>query len=271
MKLAVLGPKGTYSDIAANEYNPNIEKEYFRSISEVIKSINDSRYAIIPYENSLDGFVSNSMDLLISEGCQIIDELYLPISFSVVGNVSREEDIKKIYVQFKAKGQCLNFINQHSDACIVITESNMISLESLKDNNYGEVAIIPSHSFSNDYPFGIYDVTDSTNNQTRFLVIKPQGELIINKFHNVKATIVVTSINDRPGQLYDILGAFYKNNINLVSIVSRPTKNEIGKYHFFIELEGLDNTEQIFSTIEFIRRDKDVFVELLGVYENRKI
>ena len=98
MKLATLGPIGTYASIAADIYDKNIEKLYFRSINEVFKAIDKDVYAIIPYENSLDGFVQQSMDLLISEKCQIIDELYLPVTFSVVGNVNRMEEIKRIFV-----------------------------------------------------------------------------------------------------------------------------------------------------------------------------
>ena len=93
MKLATLGPIGTYASIAADIYDKNIEKLYFRSINEVFKAIDKDVYAIIPYENSLDGFVQQSMDLLISEKCQIIDELYLPVTFSSVGHVNRMEEL----------------------------------------------------------------------------------------------------------------------------------------------------------------------------------
>ena len=269
MKLATLGPIGTYASIAADIYDKNIEKLYFRSINEVFKAIDKDVYGIIPYENSLDGFVQQSMDLLISEKCQIIDELYLPVTFSVVGNVNRMEEIKRIFVQFKAKGQCLNFINQIPYAEIMNTESNMISLEEVKKGIFGDVAIIPTHSYDDSFPFGIKDVTDAKNNQTRFLVIKQRDQIEIHKGNHIKATIVVTAINDRPGMLYDILGCFYKKSINLVSIVSRPTKSEIGKYHFFIEIAFDNNIHMIEEAISEIKKNNDLKIIVLGIYENK--
>lgn len=269
MKLATLGPIGTYASIAANIYDYDIEKLYFRSINEVFKAVNEDIYAIIPYENSLDGFVQQSMDLLINDRFQIIDELYLPVTFSVVGNVNKEEEIKRIFVQFKAKGQCLNFINQFPNAAIMNTESNMISLEEVKKGIHGDVAIIPTHSYEDTFPFGIKDVTDAKNNQTRFLVIKQRDKIELQKEGHIKATIVVTAINDRPGMLYDILGCFYQKSINLVSIVSRPTKSEIGKYHFFIEIAFDNNIHMIEEAIEEIKKNNDLKIIVLGIYENK--
>lgn len=269
MRIAVLGPKGTYSCVAADKYNSSYDKIYCRNFNEVFKALNEDTIGLIPYENSLDGFVQQCMDLLVSNDCTIIDELYLPISFKALGRVKSPNDIKRIFVQFKSKGQCLNFINQYPNADCLLTDSNMLSLERLENGIDGDIAIVPTHSKNKEFPFVIEDVTDSKYNQTRFLVIKKNKESFDIDFKTIKSTIVVTSINDRIGMLYEILGIFYKNNINLISIVSRPTKDEIGKYHFFIEVAGYDNKDILLKTIEEIKKNKDLRIRVLGIYENK--
>ena len=267
MKIAVLGPKGTYSDLAAKAYNPNLERIYFPTIGDSINAINDETIAIIPYENSLDGFVSNSMDLLYNPNIKIIDELYLKVQFSLVANCNNESEIKRIYAQFKAKGQCYNFLNNHKDASIIITESNMASLEEVNLGKWGDAAIIPIHSYDESFQFKIKNITDSCQNQTRFFVISNKN---INYSHNnldkLKGNIVVTSINDRPGMLYEILKSFYNSGLNLVSIVSRPTKSEIGKYHFYLEIEIDEKIDIFMKTINKMKENKDYNVMVLGIY-----
>ena len=102
MKIAVLGPEGTFSEVAVKKYlNMNSLKGeliYFSSIEESVKAL---RYetidlAIVPLENLLDGFVQLTLDLLLEEKVKIVSDIDVPIHFDLLGNVDKKEDIKRI-------------------------------------------------------------------------------------------------------------------------------------------------------------------------------
>ena len=116
-KIAVLGPKGTYSDIACKQYlkNNNLDYEiiYCPSILKVCQAVDNEILAIIPFENTLDGFVIESMDQIILHSYNVISQVKLDIDFAFVTNAKKIEDVKECYVQFKAYGQCLDFISKY--------------------------------------------------------------------------------------------------------------------------------------------------------------
>lgn len=269
MKVAVLGPKGTYCDVARKEINDSFVPVYYPSIHDSFMGFmkNETEYCILPYENSLDGFVQNSMDLLLTEDIQITEEIYLPISFSLVGNVDAISEIERLFVQFKTKGQCLELIQGLPMKNLYLTESNILSLEEVKKGRKGDAAIIPNHSLrDNHFAFVKKDVMDKKNNSTRFLVIKKGVSPCPKK--NVKSLLIISSLNDRPGMLYDILGIFYKKNINLISIVSRAQKSEIGKYNFYIEI-SVSDVKVIHEVMDSLQTFKDIRVFNRGIFENK--
>ena len=100
-KVAVLGPKGTYSDVAKDNYLNSINEEYetiyYPSIIKAINAIDDNTIAIVPFENSLDGFILESLDKMISNKLNVVKQIKLSIDFAFVANVSKIEDVKEVY------------------------------------------------------------------------------------------------------------------------------------------------------------------------------
>ena len=268
-KIAVLGPKGTYSDIAANKYkeliNEDIEIDYYPSIIKSINAIDDDTITICPFENVLDGFVTEALDQIIKSNLNIIYQLKLPIDFAFVSNAKSIEDVKHIYVQFKAYGQCLEFITNNNFE-IIKTESNIVSLNKLleSDNSYG--AIIPIHKAYKNFNLKILNIADSKHNETRFFVVTNKNkEFKIND--DFEASLVFDAIEDRPGILYSILSEFNLKNINLKSILSRPDKTIMGKYNFYIEVSGKCNElDNLYELIDKFMKHKDYRIRVLGIY-----
>lgn len=289
MKIAVLGPKGTFSDKAYLEYaryykqqhpGKNLIPCYFSSIDEVFSAVdctdeseNKCEIGIVPIENTLDGYVMRTLDLLFEKSVYIIDYNLVEVQFSVVGNISSKQDINKLYVQFKANGQCRNFINSLKQVSICTTESNMESYYNIK-SNIGEAAIVPKHVADlEERMFKIDNITDSESNYTRFVVFK-RGEgkkdnfdLLKNKSKEIKirASVFITPKVEKPGVLFGILKKFYAKNVNLISIMSRPTKKEIGKYNFYIEIECLyKDFNKVFKILDKLKAGNNV--KMLGIY-----
>jgi len=269
-KIAILGPRGTYCDIAATKYlennNLELEKEYYPSIIKSIHSVNSNTVCMAPIENALDGVVTEALDEIIKSNLNIKCQLKLPIDFAFVSNNSDITKIKYVYVQFKAYGQCLDFINQY-DFEIIKTESNILSLNKLQNSSLEYGAIIPIHKAYNDFKLKILNVADTRNNETRFFLLdnnKPNFDIET----NFEASLVFTSIKDKPGVLYNILKEFYLKNINLKLILSRPSKS-IGKYNFYIEINAkIEEKDSFIELINEFMKSKDYKIKLLGIYND---
>ncbi len=265
-KISVLGPKGTYSDIACKKYLKDnklndYEIVYYNTIIKACNSNDDLK--IVPFENTLDGFVMESLDTIINNNYHIIDEIKLPIDFSFVSNEKDIKDVSNVYVQFKAKGQCLEFLN---DFNTLNTESNGQSLELIRNNKqkgFGAI-VIPNEIKDNEFNIRIDHVADIKNNETRFVILSNENHPIIE--NDFLASIVITSTVDRPGILYDILTVFHDLNINMNSILSRPLKTLMGKYKFYIECSFKDNGYILLN--DLLRKLSVNFkVDLIGIYK----
>lgn len=288
MKIGILGPEGTFSDKAYMEYckkiGAELQGEYYPTIDEVFEAVcsdNDMGneescdLCIVPIENTLDGYVQRTLDLLLEKNVCIIDENKVSVQFSLVGNVKSLDEIKTLYVQFKANGQCRQFINSLKGAKIISTESNMESYYKLGDEE-GAAAIVPHHiAVKETGRFVVENVTDSDHNHTRFLIVK-KGLAKDNKATNeptnpnakekVRVPIYVMPVEDRPGILFELLKSFNDNKINMISIMSRPTKQELGTYNFYIEIDGrMERLDVILDTLDEIRKSSDV--KVLGIYK----
>ena len=207
-KIAVLGPKGTYSDIACKKYLKNLDEnyeiEYYPSILKVSQAVNKNTIAILPFENTLDGFVMESMDQIIFHHFHILSQLKLDIDFAFVSNAKSIEEVKHCYVQFKAYGQCLNFISQYGFN-IYTTQSNMESMEKVIHADHSFGAIVPIHTLEeNHFNLEVKHIADSSSNETRFFIVTDtvSEEVLENE---LEASIVITATVDRPGILFDIL------------------------------------------------------------------
>jgi len=273
--IATLGPKGTYSELATLKYiesqHDSFEIQYFNSIKKALESVGDTcNFGAIPIENLSEGFVSLVLDLLAETNLTIVSEIILPIKFSFVSAASAVSEIDKLYVQFVAKSQCSDFISTLNDVDIITTESNIESLDLVSKNACLSSAIVPTSSYlPSQFNIEIDDVTDYENNQTRFIVLTdvktPQQGAIAPS----KTSIVVFDDNDHPGLLGEILSSFSNRNINLLSIISRPTRKVFGKYNFFIDIEGHINDALIFDAVEEIKHKNKV--KFLGSYPVAKI
>lgn len=268
-KIAVLGPKGTFSDIACQKYFDKTEKEilYFPSIDATVEALSYADYALVPIENTLDGFVQQTLDLLLDKSFFVIDEIYIPVQFSLIALTENQDQIRKVYTQFVAKGQCQKFIKTLKTDKLIITESNIESFNLLTNGSNGDAAIVPFHMLNSFDGYKITDITDSKENFTRFFILSKNPDQI--QSDETKVSIVVNPIIDRPGLLFDILGIFKKYEINLTSIMSRPTKKQMGNYLFYIEMKSKKLDQQKIDQA-LLEIQKNFMIKILGIYPSRK-
>lgn len=265
MKIGVLGPKGTFSDLALKKYQKEhkVTPYYYQTLDQTVTALERLDRIIVPIENTLEGYVQPILDFMINQDVHIESELTIPVQYAFVTNKTDIKDVNNVFVQFAAKSQCQKFINEYN-LTVTLTESNVQSYQRIIDGKVEDGAIIPIHMVNKKY-FKLIEenIADTDHNQTRFIVLsKTFNQQYAERF---KFSLVVRPTQDRSGLLYDILKIFKDYDINLSAIMSRPQKTRLGQYYFYIEFDGeSDARDTVTTALTHIRQIFDV--KLLGVY-----
>ncbi|MGB1238973.1 MAG: prephenate dehydratase [Pseudomonadales bacterium] len=252
-QIATLGPAGTFSELACEKYlaqqvasgqistRDETQIRYYGSIKTSLQAIGtDVSIGVLPIENLSEGFVSVVLDHLIDADLHIVAEIMLPIHFSLIAQC-RQADIETLFVQFVAAGQCTEFIDGLGGVKVVTTQSNMESLVLAREAGQRAAAVVPHHAvIADEYALHIANINDYPHNQTRFLAFADRAAQYQPALGEQYKTslVVLFDDDDHPGYLEEMLRSFTQRGINLTSIVSRPTRQVFGKYHFFIDIDG---------------------------------
>jgi uncharacterized protein (DUF362 family)/predicted amino acid-binding ACT domain protein len=162
------------------------------------------------------------------------------------------------------QGQCERFLDKLNDVAVITTHSNGASLEEVRRGAPGEAAIVPAFTVNKaTFPLVVENIADRSNNMTRFITVGKDLPFF-DPARDYKTTILVIESTDRPGILSDVLQAFASRGINLVSIMSRPTKEMMGRYHFFIDVEGHSDEVRIRDALDEVKKENTI--KLLGAY-----
>ena len=267
-KIGFLGPSGSYAEEAASKLQGKLIT--FGSIMEVIDAVDQNiiDMGVVPIENSIEGPVGVTLDLLANDyDLKIKNEIILPISHNLLLNEeSSLEDIEIVYSHMQALAQCRKFIEKMG-AKPVATPSTSQAAETVKGKK--NAAAIGTSKAAGIYGLKIAakNIQDFENNSTRFVVINKEDHVPTG--HD-KTSLVFSLIEDKPGGLYDVLGEFAKRDINLTKIESRPSKKKLGTYIFFIDLKGHREDEEVKNILDTIKintiKTKISYIKLLGSY-----
>ena len=270
-KVAFLGPAGTFGEEAALTYDKHAQLVPMPSHSAVMDAV-DKHMAdegVVPIENSIEGSVNDTLDLLIHESrLQMKSEVVIPINHCVLAKQGTEtKDIAVIYSHPQALGQCRRFLERVFPKVQTLASlSTTAAVEDMKKSVVPAAAIASARAAE---LFGAAivakNVQDNQNNVTRFVVLshadaEPTGD--------DKTSIAFMFSEDKPGQLYGVLGEFAKRNINLAKIESRPSKEALGKYVFLIDLNGHRKDKAVAETLDIVKSRSSMF-KLFGSYPRR--
>jgi prephenate dehydratase len=230
----------------------------------VFDRLNEADGAIVPMENTLDGFLSQTIDELMERRWFLAQECIIPVQYACLIRGDQPSDCRRLYVQFAAMGQCQKFIASMPDHIErVMTSSNMESYRLLAKGQQGDGAIVPIHQTDGFAGLIVRDVADSKENATRFVLVKKTKQEQIGG--SIRIAVAVTPLEDRPGLLYDLLGIFKQYGVNLSAILSRPAKSIMGTYRFYLEMIGGDSDEAAIR--KAVEKAQDAFdIVVLGIY-----
>ena len=240
MRLAYLGPPGTFGEEAARAYAPTADGIPCPSHAAVAAAVESGAadFGVLAIENSLNGSVAETLDILIHDTTlRVQAELVLPVVHNlIVRPGTRPESIRVIYSHPHALGQCRRFLERlypavRLEAALSTAEAVAIAVER---TDAAAIATTRAAELHGGEVLAA-SIQDTTDNVTRFIVLgrgspPPSGR--------DRTSIAFTFAQDQPGSLSGVLAAFARRGMNCSKIESRPTKEVFGEYVFLVDFEG---------------------------------
>ena len=264
--VAFQGERGAYSEEAALSYfGSKIEFLPCKTLRTVFQAVESDKATVgmVPVENSLEGAVSETYDLLLSSSLIVSGEYNLRVKHCLITNQSvRIKDIKRVYSHPQALAQCRRFL-ETLGAEIIPYYDTAGSAYMIKRERLMDAAAIASKRAAEIYDLQILaeSIEDSPNNYTRFFVI---GRFEREPTGRDKTSIVFTT-RHVPGALYAALGVFARRGINLTKIESRPTKQTPWEYNFYVDFEGHKLDANVREALEELKAHT-LYIKILGSY-----
>ncbi len=239
--VAVLEPKGTYTEEAAKKMFPGKGCAYFTTFSEIIGAVDSGKIklGVVPIENSTEGSVGEVLYALLEKDVHICGETVLGISHCLLTPKGAKK-ISAIISHPQAAAQCKNFIKKnYPDAELRFSSSTAQAAKTVSEEKPKDTAAIASKLNSAYYNLEVLaeGIQDSSENETRFVAICKSP------LHSGKKASLILALKNRPGALHEVLGEFARRGINLVKIESRPSKKKLGEYIFFIDFEAKEGSD----------------------------
>ncbi|MFB5610489.1 MAG: prephenate dehydratase [Nitrosopumilaceae archaeon] len=264
IKVSFQGERGAYSEAAAiSFFDEDVETVPLPTFADVIDYTTSGKtdYSVVPVENSIEGSVGESYDLLYSTSLNAIGEIYHKIEHCLIGKGSLDQ-IDTVYSHPQALGQCRKFIQQ-KNMKTVPSYDTAGSVKIIKEMNKENVACIASKNASeiNQVPIIKEGIADNPNNFTRFLVLSKK----LGKKTQKDKTSIIFSIKHEQGALFRIMEKFNEYGVNLTKIESRPKKDTTWEYNFYVDFEGNVDDVKISEMVNKIK-ENTLFLKILGSY-----
>lgn len=262
-KVGYLGPEGSFSQLAAELMCPDYEKVAYNSFYLVMQSLitGETDAAVLPIENTLNGGVLQNIDLLqYSKGIVAVRERTVSVDHRLITLKGADKSkITKIYSHQQAIAQCSKYIFAHyPNAKLIATPSTSGCVEMIKTP--ADCGIVGAHFKAEGYELSNFNIADETTNRTHFLMVE-RGE--IPQDRPSKKIYFSFTCPHEPGALLKILT--HISSLNMTKIESRPIKNKVGEYRFFIEAEGDYSKVEVKRSINGLKGAATAF-KLLGCY-----
>ncbi len=265
VKVAYFGPKATFTHQAAITHF-GLSSEYIAcdsipAVFELVESGN-AHYGVVPIENTIEGIVNHTIDLLMDTELLIVGEIIIPINLFLLSQENDIAKINKVYSHKHALAQSRKYLEKHLPFAEVLEAKSTAASCEIAQKEPGSAAIA-SEVASHVYGLNILarNIQDQKNNFTRFLII---GKNPVKKTGKDKTSIIM-GVKNQAGALYKALEIFYKHNINLTKIESRPSKKRAWDYIFYVDIEGHIEDEHVKDAIKEIDKNSQM-IKFLGSY-----
>lgn len=238
LSVAFLGPLGTFSEEAANKQFGGLSSPVqCGSIDDVFRMVEAGKvdYGVVPVENSTEGAVGRTLDLLMMTSAHICGEVTLPVHHNLLSRQSSIGEVRKLYSHAQSLSQCHEWLNQNLPGVERQAVASNAEAAKLAGQEPGAAAIA-SRRAGELFQLNLLaeNIEDDPKNTTRFLVLSshdvaPSGR---------DKTSLVMATKNVPGAMVDLLEPLARHQVSLTKLESRPSKLGIWEYMFFVDIEG---------------------------------
>ena len=265
LDIAYLGPEGTFTQTAAlKHFGHSVNTSAFGSIDQVFREVESgaSNYGVVPVENSIEGVVNHTLDMLNHSSLMICGEVELRIHHHLLSKDQNSGDITRVYSHQQSLAQCRAWLDTHlikAERIAVPSNAEAARIASKEEH----VAAIASEAAGELYELNnlASNIEDEPDNTTRFLVI---GKEMCMASGNDKTSLIFSSPN-KPGALHKMLSCFADNGVSMTRIESRPSRREMWDYVFFVDIEGHAEDKSVKKALLELE-EHAAMVKLLGSY-----
>ncbi len=266
LTIAYLGPEGTFTQLAAVKHFGHAAKtQACGTIDEAFRLVESKQadYVVAPIENSTEGAVGRTLDLLVTSPLTACGEVVLRIHHHLLRQTDNKEGIKKIYAHAQAMAQCHEWLNHHFDDEVarisVASNAEAARLASLEK----DAVAIASQAAAERYDLCklASNIEDEPNNTTRFLVLGYQKTTATGR----DRTSLIISAPNKVGTMHSLLKPLADNGVSMTKLESRPSKMGLWEYVFFIDMMGHQQDEMVAKTLIDLE-ERAAFVKCIGSY-----
>lgn len=265
LRVAYLGPHGTFSEAAVfQRFGRATEGVPAASIDDVFAAVESdtANYGMVPVENSTEGAIGRTLDLLLDSNLHICGEVLLQVHQCLLSNENDLALIRKVYSHPQSFGQCQGWLNTHLPKAERITASSNADAARLAADESFAGALAGEQAAAN-FRLKVLarNIEDDVRNTTRFLVV---GKQEVAPSGRDKTSLVMTAPN-RPGAMHDLLAPLAQNGVSMTKLESRPSRTGQWEYVFYVDIEGHQTDARVAAALARLRQIA-AFVKVLGSY-----
>ncbi|MGD2053855.1 MAG: prephenate dehydratase [Gammaproteobacteria bacterium] len=265
LKVAFLGPEGTYTHAAAvKHFGSQIESEPVASIEEVFRLVEagGANFGVVPVENSSEGVINHTLDLFMKSSLTISGEVELRIRHNLMTSEQNTSAIDRVYAHQQTLAQCRMWLDTNlpnAERIAVRSNAEAVIMAAEQDRSAAIAGNMAVELYS--LPVMYADIEDEPDNTTRFVVIgkyksPPSG---------ADRTSLLVFAHNKPGSLFSLLEPLAKRDISMSNIESRPSRRGVWEYVFFIDIDGHRDDRNVEEAIAEIEK-ASAMVTVLGSY-----
>ncbi|MCW9088926.1 MAG: prephenate dehydratase [Gammaproteobacteria bacterium] len=263
--VAFLGPEGTFSHEAVlKHFGHSVRPQPLAAFDEVFREVEagSADYAVVPVENSTEGMVSYTLDLLLKTPLKICGEVELRIHDHLMSRENELAAIKKVYSHAQSLAQCREWLDAHLPTVERIAVGSNAEAARLAAEEPGAAAVA-GKSAAERYglPLLASNIEDEPNNTTRFLIL---GREPVPSSGEDKTALLLSTRN-KPGALFQLLKPLARHGISMTRIESRPSRQGTWDYVFFVEILGHCQESHVATALAELEKEAALF-KILGSF-----
>jgi chorismate mutase / prephenate dehydratase len=268
LTVAYLGPAGTFSESALQRaFGASVDALPCATLDEVFRAAEagSADFGIVPLENSTEGAVSRTLDLLLATPLQLLAEVSVPVHHNLLTRSGTMDGVERICAHSQALAQCAGWLNLHWPALerrAVASNAEAARLAAAD----ATVAAVAGERAAENYGLQIVaaHIQDDANNRTRFAVLGRQSTQPSTPPARDKTSLIL-SVPNRAGAVYNMLQPLAKHGVSMTRFESRPARVGTWEYYFYVDVEGHVGTPEVAAALAELQR-ACAFYKCLGSY-----